>query len=61
MLAILLLILVPETLVAVVEVDASALNEGRQDVRRRFQGVSIRDDQGGVFARFQRANPIGDS
>ena len=61
MLAILLLILVPEALVTVVEINASALNEGCQDVSSGFQGISIRDDQCGVFARFQRADPIGDS
>src|SRR5690606_9907974 len=48
-----------EKLLPVVEVDGGALDVGLLDSGGDFQDVAVRDEEGGVLARFERADAVG--
>src|SRR5580700_10822627 len=57
--AIFFLVLVPEPRLAIGQLDRAALNIRPGDARGRFQHVAGGDDQRGIFAGHQRADPLG--
>ena len=48
-----LLIFLPKSLVPVVQIDATALNIGSLDMSRRFEGISVRDNERCIFSHLE--------